>query len=308
MIEQTEAKDESKIVATHKAALPYFLNLVKSAIFILSWGSFALGVLFIIGSIIAPPRDPPVVGALVTLALLLFVFGYIVRKSDSTIVKLISKGHLLQNKGIASLEKKVASNIQQRRELKSFEEENVQLSTIAPVDVVALGGAGWQKIRERELSLSLRPGEVCFSDKVNRSLISIPFEQIREIDIGGPGVVKKGGGFVGGGIGAEGFLAGAALSAALNIVTSHTTTKTIVRLGLIDSELIFSTAKHDPETLRNILSPIFVWCANKSQVVPGINADGAVSSELSRLAEMRKSNILSEEEFIAAKKRVLGIL
>jgi len=52
-------------------------------------------------------------------------------------------------------------------------------------------------------------------------------QQVKRLEIGGPGLVKTGGGFVGGGFGARGAIEGMAIAAVLNGLTTRTSIKTV---------------------------------------------------------------------------------
>ncbi len=60
--------------------------------------------------------------------------------------------------------------------------------------------------------------------------MQIPYRDVEVVDIGGPGLVKSGGGFTGGGHGVTGAMDGMAIAAVLNALTTQTKIKTVVRL------------------------------------------------------------------------------
>ena len=55
----------------------------------------------------------------------------------------------------------------------------------------------------------------------------MPYSEVEGLEIGGPGLVKTGGGFVGGGFGARGAIEGMAIAAVLNGLTTRTSIKTV---------------------------------------------------------------------------------
>ena len=57
-------------------------------------------------------------------------------------------------------------------------------------------------------------------------LAEVPYGQVEHVEIGGPGLVRRGGGFVGGGFGARGAIEGMAIAAVLNALTTRTSIKT----------------------------------------------------------------------------------
>lgn len=64
------------------------------------------------------------------------------------------------------------------------------------------------------------------------ALVQIPYRDVEVVDIGGPGLVKSGGGFVGGGFGVAGAVEGMAIAAVLNALTTQTRIKTVQGIQL----------------------------------------------------------------------------
>jgi hypothetical protein len=50
----------------------------------------------------------------------------------------------------------------------------------------------------------------------------VPYGEVEDVEIGGPGLVKTGGGYVGGGFGATAAIEGMAIAAVLNALTTRT--------------------------------------------------------------------------------------
>jgi hypothetical protein len=82
----------------------------------------------------------------------------------------------------------------------------------------------------------------------------VPYTEIEDIEIGGPGLVKSGGGFVGGGFGAVGALEGMAIASVLNALTTRTSITTIVRVQGTNCELFLLSTRSSPAQLRIELS------------------------------------------------------
>jgi hypothetical protein len=74
-------------------------------------------------------------------------------------------------------------------------------------------------------------------------LAEVHYSQVEVVDIGGPGLVRTGGGFVGGGFGATGAIEGMAVAAVLNALTTRTSIKTIVRIQATTCELFLLHTK-----------------------------------------------------------------
>lgn len=85
-------------------------------------------------------------------------------------------------------------------------------------------------------------------------LMEVRYTDIEDIEIGGPGVVKRGGGYVGGGFSAVGALEGMAIAGVLNALTTRTSIVTVVRIQAMTSELFLLHTKSTPDTLRMELS------------------------------------------------------
>jgi hypothetical protein len=121
------------------------------------------------------------------------------------------------------------------------------------------------------------------------------YGEIEDVEIGGPGLVKTGGSFVGGGFGARGALEGMALAAVLNALTTRTSIKTILRVQAKESELFLLYTRSTPQQLRMELSrPLAVIRAAKPATP---QAPSSSVSELSRLAEMLQTGLITREEF-----------
>lgn len=77
----------------------------------------------------------------------------------------------------------------------------------------------------------------------------VPYAEIEDVEIGGPGLVKSGGGFIGGGFGAVGALEGVAIASVLNALTTRTSITTIVRVQGVRCELFLLHTRSTPEQL-----------------------------------------------------------
>lgn len=143
-------------------------------------------------------------------------------------------------------------------------------------------------------------------------LAEVPYSQIEDVEIGGPGLVKSGGGFVGGGFGAAGAVEGMAIAAVLNTLTTRTSIKTVVRIQGTSCELFLLNATLTPEQLRIAMSrPLGAirsarapQAAEQIQHAP-VTAPSPVQ-ELAKLAEMLEKGLLTREEFDLMKARLLG--
>jgi hypothetical protein len=144
-------------------------------------------------------------------------------------------------------------------------------------------------------------------------LAEVTYGQVEHVEIGGPGLVKKGGGFVGGGFGVTGAIEGMAIAAVLNGLTARTSIKTIVRIQGTGCELFLLHTRATPDQLRIEMSRTLsvIRSARATEVAEGIQPGvRAVSSspveELTKLAGMLEKGLLTREEFDLMKAQTSG--
>jgi hypothetical protein len=111
--------------------------------------------------------------------------------------------------------------------------------------------SGAQLIALRAASVRTRAASSCGDWN---PLTEVAYSEIEDIEIGGPGLVKSGGGFIGGGFGAMGALEGMALASVLNALTTKTRITTIIRVQAAACELFLLWTQAPPEQLRIELS------------------------------------------------------
>jgi putative oligomerization/nucleic acid binding protein len=144
-------------------------------------------------------------------------------------------------------------------------------------------------------------------------LTEVHYSQVEDVEIGGPGLVKTGGRFVGGGFGGTGAVEGMAIAAVLNALTTRTSVKTIVRIQGSSCELFLLHTSLTPEQLRIAMSrPLAVIrSARATQANGGTQNEPPVAAlspvqELTKLADMLEKGLLTREEFDLMKARLLG--
>jgi hypothetical protein len=144
------------------------------------------------------------------------------------------------------------------------------------------------------------------------SKAEVPYSQIEDMEIGGPGLVKSGGGFTGGGFGTVAALEGMAIAAILNALTTRTTITTIVRVQGTDCELFFLHTRSAPEQLRMQMSPALgairsarAAAAQSGKAVLQSPSPGSPVGDLAKLAEMLSAGLLTREEFEQLKAQLL---
>ena len=91
-----------------------------------------------------------------------------------------------------------------------------------------------------------------------RTSAEIPYLELAQIDISGPGTVTKGGGFIGGGFGIDGAIQGIALASILNTLTTRSKVHTFLTLITNVGEIHLHYGAMEPSALRISLSEVFV--------------------------------------------------
>lgn len=140
------------------------------------------------------------------------------------------------------------------------------------------------------------------------SRIHLPYGDIIEISVDG-GIYQKGGGFAGGGFGLVGFAVGAAASMALNKVTTRTEVQTHVRITTNRGEVNLYTNQITSNELEISLSEIRTRIRqvnSQVQLQSSAPTSTSLSDELLKISELHKSGALTDEEFQAAKQRLIG--
>ena len=144
-------------------------------------------------------------------------------------------------------------------------------------------------------------------------LAEVPYSQVEDVEIGGPGMVRSGGGFTGGGFGLGGAIEGMAIAGVLNAMTTRTSIKTVVRIQGTGCELFLLHTRLTPEQLRiemsRTLGVIRAVRAGAAAARPSSEAHPVSPSpveELTKLADMLGKGLLTREEFDLMKAKVVG--
>jgi hypothetical protein len=182
------------------------------------------------------------------------------------------------------------------------------LSGREPVPCFVQGGAGLNFSTGDAILISCRPDSIGLLNLKTEKLLTIPFTQLTLLEINGPGKVDSNLGLSGGGFGVEAAAEGILIASVVNALTSISTINTYLKIGFYESEALLHLKSIEPSQLRIILSPAFAYINNRinenyrSQNTLSVS----LSSEIEKLGDLKKIGILSEEEFVAAKKRLLG--
>jgi hypothetical protein len=145
------------------------------------------------------------------------------------------------------------------------------------------------------------------------ALAALPYSEIEDIEIGGPGLVRSGGGFFGGGFGVTGAVEGMAIASVLNALTSRTSIQTVVRIQGTNCELFLLDTWETPGHLRIQMShALGVIQAARPPGVAGAKDHGLPTrsaspvEELAKLADMVDRGLLTRKEFDLMKARLLA--
>jgi hypothetical protein len=168
------------------------------------------------------------------------------------------------------------------------------------VKIKIIGGVGWGDFKNLDVHLKISRYVMEIYDLNGLRKVSIEHAQVRSIDIGGPGTVSAGPNIVGGGFGAEGAITGMAVATVANILLTHSSTKTIVRLLLNDAEIVFLSSELDPDSMRTLMSPVYVAL---NQQIDARN--DSISNQLLQLKSLRETGALSDEQYQRAVDKLL---
>jgi hypothetical protein len=137
--------------------------------------------------------------------------------------------------------------------------------------------------------------------------IEIFYEDVTAFEVGGRGEMRSGGGFMGGGFGVEGAAEGMIVASVLNALTSRTQIETIVSVRSPEVGIVLFWNEMTPMDLTTFLAPVFgrVEASQRPQA-PVPQAASDIASQLSSLAALHQQGALDDQEFQAAKRRVLG--
>jgi hypothetical protein len=139
-------------------------------------------------------------------------------------------------------------------------------------------------------------------------LAEVPYAQIEDVEIGGPGLVKTGGGFVGGGFGVQGAAEGMAIAAVLNALTTRTSITTILRIQGTGCELFLLHTKATPAQLRIELSRPLAAIRSTQATPPAVTtATGSdPAARLRKLQELRDAGLLTQDEYETRRTEIIN--
>lgn len=139
--------------------------------------------------------------------------------------------------------------------------------------------------------------------------VTIPYTDIETIDVGGRGIVTSGGGFIGGGFGLEDAMQGMLASSVLNSLTTTTEVETLIYIGAEEQHFVLFWDGLTPDQLRISLAPTFGrvrFAKRASHLGEGpLSTNSNLVDQLKELASLKASGVLTDDEFIRAKRRLL---
>lgn len=173
-----------------------------------------------------------------------------------------------------------------------------------------LGGSGVALTAGQVYRAWFEPSRLTFVNDQGEEVDRTTIDASCQVEIGGPGLVREGGGFVGGGFGLRGATEGMVAAALLNRLTTRSTIHTLVSIQSNTFETFFFHDNAKPDELRRILSPVFVHlrALRSAPPVAPPRSEGAATdlvSALERLAALHQSGALDDEEYRAAKAELL---
>ena len=139
---------------------------------------------------------------------------------------------------------------------------------------------------------------------------AIAYDRVVDMEIGGPGVTKTGGGFIGAGFGLSGALEGMLVASVLNALTTKTRVNSLIGITTASSAVVLHTSSAAPADLRVHLLPVLGRLTARRLATPTAPTPAASDplDRLERLARLHEAGVLSEPEFIKARAVVIAEL
>jgi hypothetical protein len=171
--------------------------------------------------------------------------------------------------------------------------------------LLLLGGHGFPLFAESRYDLHFGPDAVLIEGPGPEGVTTttIRYSDLTNLSIEGPGKVREGGGFVGGGVGIEGFFIGAAAAGVLNSLTTRTRVETLIGLQAGAHELIFLCTAIEPSALSLRLSRLRGLLRTTDS--DGRDSGDDPATQLSKLADLVERGFLEREEYETLKRRLL---
>lgn|GEM_PF-6995622 len=170
--------------------------------------------------------------------------------------------------------------------------------------LLLLGGHGFSLLGMSRYDLVFGPTEAVIEgpgqDGVETT--EILYAEMTNLSIQGPGKIREGGDFIGGGFGIEGFFIGAATASVLNSLTTRSRIETLIGLQLGARELIFLCTTVEPGALQLQLSRVRGLLRDSA---PRGHTGGDLGTQLTKLADLVERGFLERGEYDEVKRRLL---
>lgn len=216
--------------------------------------------------------------------------------------------------------------MQRKEQKQAFIDEMNSSSNRKPLKVEVLGGAGWESKIGSTLYLTVSEHSVNLYDKTEPKKVILPVDEILNAEIGGHDRTYSSAGVSGGGFGVEGALTGMAIATAINLVTSRSDVKTIIRLATCNTEIVLLSKEIEPDDARLVLSTVYLHLMKKPGAevpiteIAGTNPVAimpqsfeattrpkpSLSDEIKRLHGLMAEGVLTQSEVEAAKSKLLS--
>lgn len=187
----------------------------------------------------------------------------------------------------------------------------------ALIGCLVVGGYGFGLRSRTYCNVRFEPGRIEIDcDRPQPAVV--PYETVTALELGGQGRRTTGGGFIGGGFGAEGIAEGMAVAGVLNTLTTRTTTESLISLKMREWQLILFFDKATPAELRVELAPAFGRIEAAARALappppppppppsPPAPTHHDLAGQLGQLASLHRDGAINDDEFEAAKRRVIA--
>ena len=185
-----------------------------------------------------------------------------------------------------------------------------KMAEIGAIPVVCVGVTGYPLKTEALIHIYSNENALVFNQLEGGESFEVKFLDIDSLEFEG-GEYQRGGGFSGGGFGLAGFAIGAASSMALNKLTTKTRVETLIQILTVDGEINLFTSYGTPQELEIALADARTGIRNAKRSKPDISvgetAGDNLATQLTKLAELHSSGVLTDAEFQIAKSKLLNL-
>jgi hypothetical protein len=132
------------------------------------------------------------------------------------------------------------------------------------------------------------------------------YGDVRQLEVGGPGAVRRNAGMWGFGVG------GIIAATGINRATTKTSINTLVKLVTTRAEYVFVSHVYGVQPLQTSLAPVFtrMRAAQSAGTTVASESTGSpvmsISGQLRELAQLHEDGVLTDQEFDAKKADVLA--